>query len=89
MKAEFEDNVLSIYYLYEEEEVNGLTKSSAKNITIIFEDNVVTEVRLYGSPLSEYHPENQVVGNERAFTLPKFIFYQNRPNKSDLLKNIQ
>jgi len=89
LKAEFEDNVLSIYYLYEEEEANGLTKSSAKNITIIFEDNVVTEVRLYGSPLSEYHPEKQVVGNERALTLPKFIFYQNRPNKSDLLKNIQ
>jgi hypothetical protein len=89
LKAEFEDNVLSIYYLYEKEEANGLTKSSAKNVSIIFEDNDVTEVRLYGSPLSEYHPEKQVAGNERAFTLPKFIFYQNRPNKSDLLKNIQ
>ena len=89
LKAEFEENVLSIYYLYEEEEANGLTKSSAKNVTIIFEDNGVTEVRLYGSALSEYHPEKQVAGNERAFTLPKFIFYQNRPNKSDLLKTIQ
>ena len=89
LKAEFEDNVLSIYYLYEVKEANGLTKSSAKNVSIIFEDNEVTEVRLYGSPTSEYHPEKQVDGNERAFTLPKFIFYQNRPNKLDLLKNIQ
>ncbi len=89
LKAEFEENVLSIYYLYEQEEANGLTKSSAKNVSIIFEDNEVTEVRLYGVPKSEYHPEKQVAGNERAFTLPKFIFYQNRPKKSDLLKNIQ
>ncbi len=89
LKAKFEDNVLSIYFLYEEEEANGLTKSSAKNVTIIFNNSEVTEVRLYGSPSSEYYPEKQVIGNERAFTLPNFIFYQNRPNKSDLLKNIQ
>jgi lipopolysaccharide export system protein LptA len=89
LKAEFDENVLSIYYLYEVEEANGLTKSSAKDVSIIFEDNEVTEVKLYGSPTSEYHPEKKVAGNERAFTLPKFIFYQNRPNKSDLLKNIQ
>jgi len=89
LKAEFEENVLSIYYLYEEEEANGLTKSSAKDVSIIFDDNEVTEVRLYGAPTSEYHPEKQVAGNERAFTLPKFNFYQNRPEKSDLLQNIQ
>lgn len=89
LKAEFEENILSIYYLYEAEEANGLTKSSAKNVTIMFDDNEVSEVRLYGSPTSEYYPEKQVAGNERAFTLPKFIFYKNHPTKSDLLKNIQ
>jgi lipopolysaccharide export system protein LptA len=89
LRAEFEGNVLSIYYLYEVEEANGLTKSSAKDVTIVFEDNEVNEVRMYGAPSSEYYPEKQVVGNERAFTLPKFIFYKNRPNKFLLLKNIQ
>jgi lipopolysaccharide export system protein LptA len=84
-RAEFEENVLSIYYLYEEEEANGLTKSSAKDLAIIFENNEVNEVRLYGTPNSEYYPENQVAGNERTFTLPKFIFYQNRPVKEKLL----
>jgi lipopolysaccharide export system protein LptA len=84
-RAQFEENVLSIYYLYEEEEANGLTKSSAKDLAIIFENNEVNEVRLYGTPNSEYYPENQVAGNERTFTLPKFIFYQNRPVKEKLL----
>ena len=85
-RAEFVGDVLSIYYLYEEEEANGLTKSSAKNVTIVFENNEVNEVRLYGSPSSEFYPEIDVTGNEKAFTLPKFIFYPNRPVKEELLK---
>ena len=88
-RAEFLESVLSIYYLYEEGEPNGLTKSSARDATILFEANEVNQVRLYGTPTSEYHPENQVVGKEKAFTLPKFKFYQNRPEKNVLLEGTQ
>ena len=88
-KAKLSGSVFSIYYLYEEDEPNGLTKSSAKEVTIIFEDNKVSEVRFYGSPTSEYYPEKKVAGNEKAFTLPKFIFYKNRPTKLKLLKDKQ
>ena len=88
-KAEFLGDVRSIYYLYEDSTANGLTKSSAMSATILFEDNQVTEVKLYGKPTSEYHPENQVVGKEKAFTLPKFKFYKNRPVKNILLKDIR
>jgi len=84
-KARFIGNVFSIYYLYEGESGNGLTKSSALDATIIFDDNEVVEVHWYGSPVNEYYPENQVIGNEKAFTLPKFKFYQNRPIKGELL----
>ncbi len=88
-KAEFLGDVRSIYYLYEDSTANGLTKSSAMSATILFEDNQVSEVKLYGKPTSEYHPENQVVGKEKAFTLPKFKFYKNRPVKNNLLKDIR
>lgn len=84
-KARFIGNVFSIYYLYEGESSNGLTKSSALDATIMFADNEVVEVHWYGSPVNEYYPENQVIGNEKAFTLPKFNFYQNRPVKEHLL----
>lgn len=78
-------SVYSIYYLYENDMANGLTKSTSRNALIKFEDKSVSEVRLYGSPSSEYYPENQVAGKELSFTLPKYVFYPNRPNKSELI----
>ncbi len=74
-------NVLSIYYMFEEEEPNGLLKSSAQQIVINFENSKVSEVKLFGSPISEYHPENLVVNNEKSFTLPSFFLYTNKPDK--------
>ncbi|GAB4295567.1 MAG: hypothetical protein Kow0098_17940 [Ignavibacteriaceae bacterium] len=85
IKAEFFGNVLSIYYLYEDDLPNGLTKSSARNAVIEFEENEVAAVKLYGLPASEYYPEIKVKGKERAFTLPAFIHYTNRPKREELL----
>jgi lipopolysaccharide export system protein LptA len=76
-------NVLSIYYMFEEEEPNGLLKSSAQQIVINFENSKVSEVKLFGSPISEYHPENLVVNNEKSFTLPSFFLYANKPDKHE------
>lgn len=83
------NNVLSIYYMYEEEEPSGLIKSSSQKAKIFFEDGQVVDVRLYESVLSEYHPENLVQGKEREFTLPQFIIHENRPKKSDFTKLIR
>ena len=82
-------SVLSIYYMFDEEEPNGLIKSSADRTDLIFENKKLVDVRLYGSPASEYHPENLVEGKEKEFTLPTFILYENRPNKKFMLNRIQ
>lgn len=87
-KADFTGKVQSIYYLYDEDDPNGLVKSTAQKTTIVFEDNEVEQVRLYGSPTSEYYPEVKVEGLERTFTLPKFVLSENKPIKEEfLLKN--
>jgi len=83
-RAEFFGNVYSIYYLYEEEQPNGLMKANSKDAVILFEDNEVSEVKLYGSPGSEYYPEQQVNGNEKSYLLPKFIFINGRPDKQKM-----
>lgn len=85
MRAEFDEKVQSIYYLFEDEEANGLTKSTSISAVILFEDDEVSEVRLYGSPTSEYYPEEKVRGLEKTFTLPKFDFYAKKPAKNVLL----
>lgn len=87
-KTEIYGSVYAIYYLYEEESPNGLTKSSAQSAEIRFADKQVSEVRLFGSPTSDYYPENMVEGNERAFQLPQFVFYENRPQKLNLIKSV-
>lgn len=87
-KTEIYGSVYAIYYLYEEESPNGLTKSSAQSADIKFADQQVSEVRLFGSPTSDYYPENMVEGNERSFQLPQFVFYENRPQKINLIKSI-
>jgi len=86
-RADFSGKVQSIYYLYDEEEPNGLVKSTAQKTVIAFENNEVEQVKLYGSPTSEYHPEVKVAGLERTFTLPKFVFNENHPVKEEFLMN--
>jgi hypothetical protein len=56
---------------------------------IVFKDNEIDQVRLFGSPTSEYYPEVKVEGLERTFTLPKFVLKENRPLKKDFLMNRQ
>lgn len=79
-------NVLSIYYLYEDEKPNGLMKSSAGKVKMLFKDNSVINVSMYQSVQSEYHPENLVNGNELGFTLPDFVLYKNKPKKKNMIE---
>jgi lipopolysaccharide export system protein LptA len=81
--AEFAGRVQTIYYLYEEEKPNGVVKSTAHRAVIVFKENEIDQVKLYGSPTSEYYPESKVEGLERTFTLPKFVLKENRPIKKD------
>ncbi len=77
---------LSVYYLYDDGETNGLIKSSAKNAVINFENNLVKEVKMYQDAITEYYPENLVLNKEKDFTLPTFYIYKNRPTKETILK---
>ncbi len=83
--TEVEGSVYSIYYLYEDELPNGLIKATSGTAVIKLEDDKVNEVRLYGSPKSEYYPEPQVKGNEFSYTLPGFKIISSRPVKEKLL----
>ncbi|MFZ0456437.1 MAG: OstA-like protein [Ignavibacteriaceae bacterium] len=87
-KTEVFGGVHSIYYLFEDQTPNGLTKSSSESAVINFENRKVSTVRLYGSPSSEYYPENKVKGKELSFTLPGYVFYKNRPAKDELLSQL-
>lgn len=84
--AESRGNVLSYYFSYEDEKPNGVIKASAKSLKMRFQDNLVAEVRLYGEPASEFHPEKEVRGNEKSYFLPKFKRYSGKPEKKLFIK---
>ena len=87
-KTEIFGAVYAIYFLYEEDTPNGLTKSSSQTAEIRFSNNLVSEVRLFGSPTSDYYPENMVEGNEGTYFLPQYVLFTNKPKKEDILKSI-
>jgi len=89
-RVEVEGNVYNVYYMYsEEKKPNGLTQSSAEKATLNFKQKKISEVRLYGSPKSEFYPENLVAGKEKTYALPRFNLVKIRPNKKDLLMHIK
>lgn len=87
-KTDINGTMYAIYYMYDENEPNGLTKSSAQSAEIKFTDKQVSEVKLFGSPTSDYYPENMVEARENEYLLPQYVLFNNRPNKSDLLKTL-
>lgn len=86
-RTEVEGNALSIYYMYEENEPNGLIKSSSARAIILFKNKNVSNVRFYEKPVTEFHPENLISGKEKDFTIPTFRIFSNRPTKENLLLN--
>lgn len=79
-------NALSIYYLYDENEPNGLNKSSSDSALIEIENNRVSIVQLFGNLEGEYYPEEKIIGNEKEFLLSGFKWIEERPEKIKLLK---
>lgn len=84
-RNEVYSNVLSIYYLYDNEEANGLMKASAQSSIMNFENKKIISVKLFGTPNSEYHPEDVIKGKEQEYFLPRFVLFENRPVKEKLL----
>jgi hypothetical protein len=89
-RVEVKGSVYNVYYMYtDEQKPNGLTQSSADSAALNFKNKKIDKVRLYGSPKSDYYPENLVAGKELNFDLPRFKLVKDRPKKKDLLKQIK
>lgn len=84
-RIDVEGALLSIYYLYDNKEPNGLVKASSERGKMFFKEKKVEDVKLYGSVVSDYHPENVILGKEKDFTLPGFILFGNKPRKEEFL----
>jgi len=82
-------NVLSIYYLFDDEEKNGLIKSSSEDAKLIFNKNTIKEVKFFVSVENEFHPESVIKNKEKDFTLPRFFVAKQKPMKKEFFKRIK
>jgi lipopolysaccharide export system protein LptA len=87
-RVEYFDNVFSIYFMYDENQPNGLIKANSIEAVIYFTDNEVSDVKLVGNPGTEYYPENLVEGKEKNFLLPKFKLIETRPSKEQMYEKL-
>ncbi len=87
-KTNIYGNVYSIYYQYDNDKKNGLSKSSSKLATMNFDKKRIKEIRLYGTPNTEFHPERLVKGKEADFVLPNYVPFKKRPEKKELLEKL-
>lgn len=84
--TEVRNQVLSIYYHYENNAGNGLTKSSSQNALILFKNRKTDQIKMQGFVKSDLYPEKMVEHRELSYTLPGYVLFTNRPTKEDLIK---
>lgn len=89
LSTEVKGGVLSYYYVFDDNKPNGVIKASSKDAFIRFNNKKVVEVRLYGDPENEYHPEQLVKGKEHLFYLPDFREFGPPPEKEKLLLRVR
>ncbi len=80
-QVDVQKNATSLYYLYDNNEPNGLNKSSGDRIFIDFIDGEVDRIKIVGGVQGQYFPEKMITNREPEYNLDGFRLYANRPKR--------
>jgi lipopolysaccharide export system protein LptA len=83
-QVDVQRNATSLYYLYDNNEPNGLNKSSGDRIFIDFTDGEVDRIKIVGGVQGQYFPEKMILNREREYNLDGFRLYMNHPKRQGL-----
>lgn len=83
-RIESKRTATSLYYLYEQEQPNGVSRSSGDEIVIDFADGRADRIKVVGGVEGRYFPEPMIVRRESEFNLDGFRWMENRPRRKDL-----
>lgn len=78
-EIEVRRTAMSLYYLFEEGEPDGLNRSSGNGVTIMFKDGRVESIRILENVEGKYVPEHLVAGKEEEYNLPGFQWRSDKP----------
>ncbi len=74
-------NAISLYYLFDNDQPNGVNKSSGDRIFIDFIDGNVDRIKIVGGVQGNYFPEKMILNKESEYNLDGFRLFTNRPKR--------
>ncbi len=77
-------NATSLYYLFDNNEPNGVNKSSGDRIIIDFIEGKVDRIKVIGGVQGQYLPEKMILNHEADYNLDGFRLFENRPKRHGL-----
>ena len=83
-QVDVERNATSLYYLYDNEQPNGVNKSSGDRIFIDFENGKADRIKIVGGVQGQYFPEKMIAGKEGNYNLDGFRWFDVRPRRRQL-----
>jgi lipopolysaccharide export system protein LptA len=80
-QVDVQKNATSLYYLFDNNEPNGVNKSSGDRILIDFIESEVDRIKVVGGVQGQYFPEKIIFNRESEYNLDGFRLYTNRPKR--------
>jgi lipopolysaccharide export system protein LptA len=80
-QVDVQRNATSLYYLFDNNEPNGVNKSSGDRILIDFIGSEVDRIKVIGGVQGQYFPEKMIFNREPEYNLDGFRIFENRPKR--------
>jgi lipopolysaccharide export system protein LptA len=83
-QVDVQKNATSLYYLFDNNEPNGVNKSSGDRILIDFIGSEADRIKVIGGVQGQYFPEKMVINREPEYNLDGFRLFENRPKRQGI-----
>jgi lipopolysaccharide export system protein LptA len=83
-QVDVQKNATSLYYLFDNNEPNGVNKSSGDRILIDFIGSEVDRIKVIGGVQGQYFPEKMIFKHEQEYNLDGFRLFENRPRRQGI-----
>lgn len=78
-RIDAEGTAVSLYFLYDRGEPNGMNRASGDRVLVFAQDGRAESIKVQGGTEGQYIPEKSLIGSESKYNLPGFHWRTDRP----------
>lgn len=82
-RMEVLNRAISVYHLYDDSTANGLNKTSGDRILMLWNNQKLNSIKIFGGVEGQYFPENLTTGKENDFAVAGFVWRDEKPSLRD------